>query len=490
MNRYFRFRITPVDIFIWTSSFVFGIFLLYLLIHGQTNLLCAILIGTSFLVIMQYSRATAALYVLGYLILLGDVRRIADAAFGRPKTDFLLLVGPVLAIMLALPPLFRVRLRDTLSKAMLALLLLMTLEVFNPQQGGVIVGLSGGMFYIVPMLWFWAGRDLGTPRNLQRLLYNVVFPLAVAAAMLGLAQTYIGFLPFEQTWIDLVAKQYGALHVGGKVRAFGFSVSGAEYVFLIGIGCAGVAAAVFSKKRVWILCLPLLLFVLVLGSSRGLVLRLAFAYAFIWIFRRGRALKPGSILRVGVATVVILVMINVVASRFAPASLGSRHDSNVQLLLAHQVAGLAHPLDSRFSTLGIHGNMIGSGLLEGIKSPLGHGLGSTTLASMRFGGDRSVGSSEIDISDMFITLGLAGGLVYVLVVILALQSALKSLHVMDRAISLPISAILLCTLGSWLIGGQYSTSCLCYFLIGGLTYQDKAALPTRDTRMSLVRPAA
>ena len=170
-------------------------------------------------------------------------------AFGQPAQDLLLLVGPAMAFVLAFPLLLKVRLKDNLSKAMLFLLVVMALEIFNPKQGGLSVGLSGAIFYIAPVLWFWVGRHYGSPAVVEKLIYRVIFPLAFLAALLGFLQTFIGFLPYEQAWIDIAAKSYTALHLGGSIRAFGFSVSGTEYAVLLMFGVVGVAAAYFGSKQ-------------------------------------------------------------------------------------------------------------------------------------------------------------------------------------------------------------------------------------------------
>jgi hypothetical protein len=116
--------------------------------------------------------------------------------------------------------------------------------------------------------------------------------------------------------------------------------------------------------------------------------------------------------------------------------------------------------------------MFWSGILQGFTYPIGHGLGSTTDAASKFGGDTDTGSSELDISDMFIALGLIGGSLYLYIVVCAMRQALAYLRTVRLGISLPVVAILICSLGSWLIGGQYSTSAFLFFLIGALLYPD------------------
>jgi hypothetical protein len=457
------------SILMWIAGLFSASILWLLMVAGQFDLVCALIVGTTLLLISTYDKATAALLTFTYLFLMGDIRRIVAVAFGQPAQDLLLLVGPVMAFVLAFPLLLKLRLRDNLSKAMLFLLVVMTLEIFNPRQGGLSVGLSGAVFYIAPVLWFWVGRHFGSPAVVEKLIYRVIFPLALLAALLGFAQTFIGFLPYEQAWIDIAATSYTALHLGGSIRAFGFSVSGTEYAVLLMFGVVGITAAYFGSKWKWVFILPILITGVVLASGRTAVVRIILTLAFIWAFRKGQKLGTSTIVRIVLFASAGALLVATVASHFVPQTGSSGKNSAVQDALAHQAGGLAHPLDPKYSTAGIHGGLIWSGLLEGVTYPIGHGLGATTEAAAKFGGDPSEGSSEIDFSDMFISLGLIGGLLYLFVVVSAMRQSLTYLHTVPRTISLPVAAILFSSLGSWLIGGQYSTSSVTLFLVGALS---------------------
>jgi hypothetical protein len=461
----------PLEFQMWIGGFMLMSCLWLLMLKGQMDLLCALVIFGSLLLISFRDRAAAALLTIAFLNLLGDIRRIVAASFGQPTLDLLLLVGPGLAVVLAFPMLSRVRIRDPLSKAMIVLLVVMIGEIFNPQQGGLSVGVSGILFYITPVLWFWVGRELASPAVVERLLYNVLFPLAVAAGILGLCQNFIGFLPYEQAWIDIASKTYVVLHVGNAIRAFGFSVSSSEYAELLAMGAAGTAAAFFGSRRNWFIAFPLLVTTVVLASSRGVLIRLILSLTVVWAVRKGGQFRLRGLAYAGSLALVSLIAIGLMASRFTPASgVPSQKDSATQSLLAHQTGGFAHPLDPRYSTAGIHSEMILYGIKEGFTDPIGHGLGSTTLAATKFGGDPNTSSSEMDISDMFIGLGLLGGPVYLYIVFAAIRRAFAYTQSVRLTVSLPVLGVLVSTLSTWMIGGQYSTSAVVFFLIGALAY--------------------
>lgn len=465
----------PTELLLWFTGLLFASALWLLASIGQLNLVCAIVIATVLLLVSLRDKPTAIVLAFIYLILMGDIRRVVFSVIGQPAQDPLLLVGPLFALVLALPVILHLRLRDKLSKAMFSLLFIMVLEIFNPKQGSLTIGLSGAVFYIAPVLWFWAGQRFGSPQTVGNLLHRVIFPLALFAALLGFVQMFVGFLPYEQTWIDVAAKTYTALHVGSSIRPFGFSVSATEYVVLMTLGTVGVSAAYCGVRTKWAMILPILLAGVVLASARGAIVKIIITLALVWSLRKSQKLGSKEILRLVVFVAAGFFATSFLASHFATPSLStSGGKSTVSNALTHQAGGLAHPFDQRYSTAGLHGDMFWSGIMQGVSYPIGHGLGSTTAAASKFGGDPNEGSSEIDLSDMFISLGLIGGLVYLFVVGMAMQQALRYLREVKTSVSFPVLAILTCTLGSWLIGGQYSISSLVFFLIGTLTYTGSA----------------
>lgn len=459
------------ELSMWACGLLGAATLWFLMIAGQFNLLCALAIGTCLLLVSTSSKTTAILLTFSYLILMGDIRRVVAVLIGPPAQDLLLLIAPCIAILFATPLILSLRLKDRLSQAMLLLTSVMLLEIFNPRQGGLTIGLSGAVFYLAPVLWFWIGRHFGAPDVIEKLLYRIIFPLSVVAALLGFVQSFFGFLPWEQAWIDIASKTYTALHLFGSIRPFGFSVSAAEYGMLLMLGTVGMTAAFFGSRRDWAVFMPVLVTAVILASGRSTVLRIVVALAVVLVLRKSSEFTAAGLVRLGLYALIGLVAVIAIASRFQkPANSVAGKTSPISDALAHQAGGLSHPLDPRYSTAGLHGSMFFSGVIQGLTYPIGSGLGSTTEGARKFGGDPSEGSSEIDLSDMFISLGLIGGILYLCVVIFALRQAFDYLLVVPRSISLPVIAMLICTLGSWLIGGQYSTSSFIFFIIGALRY--------------------
>jgi hypothetical protein len=475
---------------LWVGGLLLSSALWLLMISGRLNLLCTVLITGVFLLAYVCDRAIAITLLFAYLILLGDIRRIVSVLVGQPTWDPLLLIAPAMAALLALPLFFHLRLREDLSKAMLALLLIMAVEILNPSQGGLSIGASGAFFYLVPVFWFWIGRSMGSPALVERLLYRVVMPLALLAAVLGLSQSFIGFLPYQQAWINSITSVYSSLYVGSSIRPFGFSVSAAEYATLLEFSIAAIVAAYLTSRRVWLLAIPVIATALILASGRGSMIKLTMTLPIVWVISKNIRFKVRTLISIAVLAVASLFLLSYVSSRFAPpANANSQTDSAAQSALTHQLSGLAHPFDERYSSAGLHSTMIVNGIAQGFRHPLGRGLGATTFAAVKFTGNDppSIGSSEFDFSDMFTDLGPLGGLLYIGIAVLTARAALRYLRTTPRHISLPVLSILVSTLGAWLIGGQYSTCSLLFFLIGALVYQENHVPPPPTIGDSLIK---
>lgn len=477
---FMRISLRP-EVYLWFGGLILVAALGFLLVHEQFHLLAAVVIGLTLLAVSATNKPLSVMLTFAYVFLMGDIRRFLTTLEPQPLFDPLLLVGPGMALVLAVPYLARLTLRDKLSKAVLALLVIMTLEIANPLQGGIGVGLSGAFFYIVPVLWFWIGRGIASPALVQRVLYKVVIPLSVLAAILGLCQTFLGFLPFEQAWINSATKVYTSLYIGTSIRAFGFSVNAAEYATLLAFGMLTIIAAFFSGRRVWIVFLPLLGTALLLESSRGFIVKSVFALSVVWIMRKGQRVKPTTLVGMALLGVIALGGLSYVASRLTPTS-DSPHQplNSTQDAITHQLGGLGHPFDPKYSTAGTHANMLSSSLARGLTHPLGFGLGYTTFAAEKLsGGPSSEGSSEVDLSDMFTALGLIGGFVYLFVALLVLQAAVRYVRLAPLHISLPVLAIVFESFGGWLVGGQYSSSALLFFFFGALSHMENQPAKVR-----------
>jgi hypothetical protein len=424
--------------------------------HGHyvtAVVLVALLIGLAL-----WSRASGIVATLAYLIVLGDYRRYAGFFQGYPFSDPLLLVAPVTAFFLAALVFVDGKTRSTSALGLLVAMfaMLMAAEVFNPEQGGVAVGFAGALFYFVPLLWFWIGRSYGGAELLGQLLRWLIVPAAVCTAILGTYQAFFGLLPFEAAWARAV--DYSALYVASGIRPLGFFTSAAEHVRFLLIASVVVLAYWLVERSRVIFILPLLLVALFLGSSRGPIVMFVLTGVTLWaVLARNRALW--------VPRAVLALVIAGGALGAGLVGLQQVHvDSRIDALVTHQVEGLLNPADAEKSTAVGHVVLAEEGLMQGVLSPAGKGLGATTIGATKYG--TGVYSAEVDLSNMFYSLGLLGGLLYLTIIVLGVCGAVSLWKNRRESARLAILGIILCTLTAWLLGGEYAIDAIVWFMLG------------------------
>ena len=445
---------------------------------GQRGLLAFVILGfVGMLLIFSPRAGVPALLV--FLALVGGMRRWLIPLFGWTATDPLVLVGPILASVYFLNLLAtRLLPRDTrLARLLLWLVGLMVLEIVNPMQGGIAVGIAGVLFYIVPILWYYVGRKLVSQILLER-LFPIIIGIACLAALYGLYQTWFGFLPSEIAWMKLSGM--GAMSVNGTTRALSFFTSPQEYSSFVGIAIALLWTLCLRGKWVALIPIPLLILALFLESSRGAIIGTLAICTALWAIQ-GRNIKvwiPRGVLA------LVLAVVGLVWS-LQQAQNGS-YSAQTQNLVNHQAQGLLDPTNAKTSTAGAHSAMIGIGIARGFTNPIGLGLGATTIAASKFG-DGAV-STEMDFSNMFASLGFIGGLLYVYIIGTTIFKALRYWHLTRSYAALGLVAVLLGTVGQWLNGQQYAAACLIWLCIGALDRMHPDRIGS-DSRRKIVSDA-
>lgn len=437
--------------------------------EGQRGLLTLSVFGILFCLLVL-SPAIGAPAALVYLSVVGGVRRWLLPLLGFTPADPLLLVGPALVSLYFANLLLKRRLpgKTRLSRLLFPLLAVMVLEMGNPLQGGLAVGLAGALFYIVPILWYFVGRTVGSPALLRR-LFSVTIGIAICGALYGLYQTWFGFTAGEEEWFRLGKGKYIALMIGGNLKAFSFFTSGAEYIGFLGWGIVLLWAAVLRGSRASLLPIPLLALAVFLVSSRTIIVSTLTTCAVLWAVQ-GRDIRswlPRGLLALALAGFGLVWSL----TQLQEADFGGTTEAIVE----HQSTGLLNPLDPNKSTGQIHIRGFLGGIASAFHNPLGRGLGATTLASGKFGA--LGGSTEVDLSDVFVSLGLVGGLLYAAIIAVVLASAFRCWRRTRSLTALRTLGILFLALGSWLSGARYAACMLIWLVIGTLDRVEREAAP-------------
>jgi hypothetical protein len=434
---------------------------------GAYRLALAALLAVNLLVVSARWPRAAAIATLAWLPFLALTRRLLIADAGWTSTDPLLVVGPLVAVALAYRMLAvegRPLAPDRFSKLVLALLLLTLLQTLNPWGTGIGVNMVGLLFAGVPLIWFFVGREVADERIVIAFGASIIVS-AVLIGLYGMRQTHGNFLPWDQSWVDVGG--YVALKVGNVIRPFGTFPSAAEYAQYL--AAALLISFVFAlHRRRWpLLAIPLLAVALFLASVRTTLILTAVAIIVVGIFRCVR--RPAWAATASVLVVLLGVgVMQVVAPKLEGQARTSQSD-----LVAHQLGGVADPLHNQQSTLSIHAEKVRQGMVESVHFPLGRGIGLTSQAANTLKANPF--STEVDISDAFLSLGLAGGVLYLAVIVMAFSWTARLYWRRRGMAPLMMMSILIVSLGAWSNGGRYATSAIIWFLLGWVAAEQSAS---------------
>jgi hypothetical protein len=450
---------------------------------GAYRLALAALLTINLLVISARWPRAAAIGTLAGLPFLALIRRLLIHDAGWTSTDPLLLVAPVVAGALVYR-LFAVERRplapDRFSKLVVALAILTLLQTLNPLGTSLRINAVALLFAGAPLLWFFIGRELAEERTILRLGIWVVLSGSLIA-LYGLRQTNLGLPSWDQQWLSVVhhAGSYVSLKVGEVDRAFGTFSSATEYAQYLGAAFMAALAFAFHRRHWAALALPLLAAALFLASNRTTLVLALVATVVMVSFRFIR--RPA-----WATTTALLIALLVagtfqfVAPRLQQEARTSRSD-----LVQHQLGGVSDPLNSQQSTLVVHATKVRDGVVRGFHQPLGQGIGITSLAGYS---ESNSYTTEIDVSNAFVSLGLFGGVLYLVVIVTAFSETAR-LYWNRRAIApLLILSALIVSLGQWLNGGHYAVSAIIWFLLGWVASERAGPCQEADPSSPLRRP--
>jgi len=367
----------------------------------------------------------AFLLTLAWLPWMGHVRRWLYQFSSYESFDPILIVGPAMLAWLALitwlahPQARREAVNTPASRFLAWLLVVFGLQIFNPLQGNLKVGLGGALYLITPLLAFFLGKSHLDRRGGRRLLWTWL-GIGVIVMLFAHRQAYKGFTSYEQYWIEHGG--YTALEIGGITRPLGTFVSGSEFSGFASAGAVmALAWLLWGRGRWrWILgtaVLASLLWATLLAGSATGVFQVIIPALILWSYRSARARQGAGL---ALAMVVLLgLFFSITRIQYPHGALQSI--PVVGGMLDTMAIKVLDPLSER-STGRAHLNSPYVALMRTLQMPLGYGLGSTNMAAAKFGG-RGLGT-EFDIGDVFIATGFVGGILYLLVLYHLLKQTL------------------------------------------------------------------
>jgi hypothetical protein len=429
--------------------------------EGYRVLLALAIAGNLLLVAVKWPRAGAFLTLL-FLPFLALIRRLLIADAGWTTYDPLLLVAPLVALFLLYRASNGRGLRigpDTLSKLVAVLMGLLILQSLNPLNPTAFAGVAGLVFLVVPMLWFFIGRELGDRQLVLALLCGVIVA-ALAVGFYGWWQTEREMPSWDAQWVDVAG--YGALNVGDKIRGFSTFSSSAEYAAFLGIAIVFAVALALHRRALAALAAPLLMVPLVLSSVRATTLLTLFAVIVMIGLLTRKASTAAAVVTLGIAATVGALF------AFGPA-LERLAASSGNALIIHEVEGLVHPFDSEKSTLEGHRSLVVDGFERSFQNPVGEGTAVMSGTEQKLGGAEEGSGTEVDISNAFVGLGLAGGLVFLATILVTFRQTMSAYIRGGDPLVLAVTGLLVAILGQWLQGRHYAVVAITWFLVGWAT---------------------
>lgn len=404
---------------------------------------------------------------------IGITRRVFDSELGPAGIDPLLSIVP-LTLCLALLSTCMSRtneLRELLKRSLtlrlcLAFTVLMTLEAFNPLNGGLSVAIGGAMYRLMPLFVIFiiaAGRGSVGPWVMR-----TVVAIAIIQAIYGLVQTFFGFTYFEQEFITrAITGGYRSLSVNGVIRAFGTFVSAAEYAYYLDVATAiAFSYGVVAWRRRWwgrtllslavcALCVTAIIF----EAHRISIILLTVMVLFV-IGMQQRSLARAA------ALLFVLVAMVFVVQQSLPRSWGG---GAVGSLLTHVLGSFSG--DTLLSDRSAQGHvvLIINALKTGFTSPFGRGLGAASQAAQKFGAGVS---SEFDIPDIIIEAGYLGGILYAAILLRVFLAAVRLYRRSGRPEYLAASAGMVAATGQ-ILGPGYYAFCITLLAIAAWLIQEE-----------------
>jgi hypothetical protein len=393
-----------------------------------------------------------------WLASLGLVRRLISEVSPPGEADALLLVGPVAIAVLLLVTAQEERARPRTSLATAVLVLTM----------------------LVVLLAFWVGRKLCDDATLTSVI-KLTGVLAIPAAGYGLGQVFLGFPPWDETWIR--ERGYESLSVfakdveGQAYRPFASFSSASEYAAFLGVATVIWLGYRLMTRRTAVAAgvVGLIAAAILYASSRGVVLGIMTALGLMFAARRR--------LPLGVAFLAVAAFL-VVPFGVSRVVAGTVDDTSGGTLVAHQLQGFSDPLDPEKSTLALHLSIITEGVRSITAEPLGLGVGAVTLAGSKFG--ESARGTEADLSNVAVALGIPGLVAYLVFVVVAFTRTYRLAAARQEPLALVALGILTVTLLQLLNGAHYGAAFLPWLVLGWVERRSSpsASPQTRETPSS------
>ena len=291
------------------------------------------------------------------------------------------------------------------------------IQTFNPLQGSLFVGLTGALFFLVPVAWFYFGQSAAaefTPKVLR-----LIVILGLVTSLYGIYQMVFGYPNFEQYWIDNT-DLYSSIAVNNIKRALATFNSAEEWGRYVQLGCIvafglGISRSEGNRRLLWLMSGVVLILMLALTGQRSAVFGLFLGLAVL--FLTGAVNFRAVVLRTSLLFAPLLLLF-ALATFIVPDEEYDSDGESVNTMLTHTTKGTVKPagegsLYARFDTW----KRI---VIEDLPSnPFGNGIGADGLAATR-----ASHNTDDPTDNHFLTVALSAGVPAALLLVWILFRAL------------------------------------------------------------------
>ncbi len=339
----------------------------------------------------------------------GFIRRAEYLIVDYSQFDPIHVLTPIVALMALGLMLQRYRLNivraTPLASSVSILAAIFFVQIFNPLQGGLMIGLSGALLVLVPVCWFYFGQAIN-PRFIS-IAFQAIVVLGIVSSLYGIYQLIYGYPQFEQYWLENV-EFYASIGVGHVKRPLATFTSAEEWGRYIAMGALiafgfGAGAARLLNRAGWFVCAAMLSTVLLFTGQRTAIFGLLLGIACLVLLgargMRGVAVRLTMLL-------IPLVLVMIIAKPPAEDDMWSREETDkVGTLLSHTQRGTLQPTgeESLYVRFEVWKDLVTNVIPY---RPLGSGTGAGSLGALKF----SDNVEETAIDNFVLVLAVAGGI--------------------------------------------------------------------------------
>ncbi len=451
--------------FLISIFLVLSFLIAFLSITGDARSMFLILVFSLIPIILAYNFKTSIMGLLVFYTFMGFFRRFFYTINPYIRFDPIYIIPDIFAFTLFVYLLivkkgevFR-RIKESVGiKIFVILIGLMFLQIFNPLQGGVAVGIGGGKFWLIPMLWVFFG--IFFDKDSIEKVFKLLLILGFISAIYGVKQGFWGFFGFENKWLYNVVNvnQFSSLLVHSIIRPFSFFPSPQEYADFLMITLIISFTALFFKRNkiLFLIMFVVILYAKILLAVRGTLFLAFVSFVFIVMIISRRKRLVYLITGMGLSFYIILA--NLIDYELVLSAM----PVNFLRLYAHVFSGIVDPF-SRYSTIWARMMEFKNLPLIIVRYPFGVGIGATSLAGWKFGGVYT--GFEVSLVSLIAGASIFAGILYIGVVVVSIRQSIVKFVSTRNWIYPAIAGIVF---AYFVVGGLtlYSTPAIYWFLIG------------------------